>query len=318
MFRRVVITLILVLMVSGAVVAWFWWREEPKPIGNAYAGMGDISLWDGTGPVRRQLEALSYGERLVVLNRYSDSAEVRTPRGKIGWVNKGDLIEPAVWQQLGDLAVKIRAMHAQAVGHTSVLSNVRIGPGVSSPRVGQLRADTPVEILGRAVVAQGGGKSPGDNASSARQDWLLVRARAPQIGQIAGWVFGEFIQDDPPSALTPYLSSAGMQPVAWFRLRKVADPSQGPVPNYLMVGTDQPEGSSCDFDMLRVYTWSVRLHQYATAFVQNNLCGRLPVQVTFESGPQKGVLFRFRNVRQGASSTLTYRMQDTIVRPVLP
>lgn len=318
MFRRVFITAVLALMVSGAVVAWVWWRAEPKPIGNAYAGMGDISLWDGTGPVRRQLGTLSYGERLVVLSRYSDSVEVRTPKGKIGWVNTGKLIEPAVWQQLGELAVKIRAMHSQALGHTSVLSNVRIGPGLSSPRVGQLRANTPVEILRRAVVARGGVKSPGGNAVSRRQDWLLVRARAPQLGQIAGWVYGDFIADNPPAALVPYLSSAGMQPVAWFALRKVADPTRGLVPNYLMLGTDQPEGSACDFDMLRVFTWSRGIHQYATAFVQNNLCGRLPVDVTFESGRHKSVLFRFPNVGRASVSTMTYRMQDTIVRPVRP
>lgn len=285
-------------------MAWFWWRAEPKPIGNAYAAMGGVSLWDGTGPVRRQMESLSYGERLVVLDRYSDSVEVRTPQGKIGWVKNGDLVDPSVWQRLGDLAVKVRAMHTQAVGHTSALSNVRIDPGLSSPRVGQLRANTPVEILGRAV--------------SDRHDWMLVRARSPQMGQIAGWVYGEFIADDPPSPLVPDLSSAGMQPVAWFALRKVDDPSRGPVPNYLMLGTDQPEGSACDFDMLRVYTWSTGLHQYATAFVRNNLCGRLPVQVTFEAGPQKIVLFHFQDLRRGGNSTLTYRMQDTIVRPVRP
>lgn len=304
MFRRIFITLVLVLIVSGAVVAWVWWRAEPKPIGSAYAAMGGISLWDGTGPVRRQVESLSYGESLVVLGRYGNSVEVRTPHRKIGWVNSGDLVDPAVWQRLGELAAKVRVMHTQAVGHTSVLSNVRIDPGLSSPRVGQLRANTPVEILGRAV--------------SDQHDWMLVRAKTRQIGQIAGWVFGDFIADDPPSALVPYLSSSGMKPVAWFALRKVEDHSRGSVPNYLMAGTDKPEGSACDFDMLRVYTWSPALHQYATAFVQNNLCGQLPVQLTFESGPQKIVLFRFQDLHGRGHAALAYRMQDTIVRPIRP
>lgn len=318
MVRRVLYTLVLVVIVSGAAVAWVWWHAQPKPIGDAYAGVGDIALWDGTGPVRRQLEALSYGERLVVLDRYSDSAEVRTPRGRIGWVDDGDLIEPDIWQRLGDLAVKVRAMPVQALGHTSVLSNVRIDPGLLAPRVGQLRANTPVQILARAVIDRGGTDSAAGSAGSRNQDWFLIRARTPQVGEIAGWVFGEFIAEDPPLALAPDITSAGMRPVAWFALRKVNDPTQGSVPYYLMLGTDQSEGSTCDFDMLRVYTWSTLRHQYETAFVQNGLCGRLPVQLTFESDRQRSVLFGFQNVQSGGSSTLTYRMEDTLVFPLRP
>lgn len=318
MARRVIVALVFVLVASGAVVGWVWWHAQPKPIGSAYVGMANVSLWDGGGPVRRRLESLAYGERLTILNRYNDLAEVRTPKGKVGWVDQANLIDPGVWRSLRKFAGQVRAMTVQAKGHTSVLSNVRIGPGISSARVGQLRRNTPVEILSRAVVGGGAGTNPAPDGSRAanKKDWLLVRARTPQVGEIAGWVLGDFIADDPPAALLPYISAAGMRPVAWFRLRKVNDPTTGPEPFYLVAGTSGPEGQPCDFTMLRVYTWSVVQHRYATAFVRNDLCGRLPVHVTFESGRQRGVLFDFQNLGLNGAKILTYRMRNTIVRQV--
>jgi hypothetical protein len=109
-----------------------------------------------------------------------------------------------------------------------------------------------------------------------------------------------------------------MRPVAWFPLRAVLDRTLGPKPYYLMMGTAEPEGQICDFTMLRVYTWSVAQQNYETAFVQNGLCGRLPVEVTLAPDRERDVYFRFQDTEPGGISTLAYRMQDTIVRPVQP
>ncbi|HVB32960.1 MAG TPA: SH3 domain-containing protein [Patescibacteria group bacterium] len=320
MVRRILITLVLVLVASGAAIAWVWWHAQPKPIGEAYVGMADLALWDGNGPVRRRIEALPYGEKLVVLDRYGDSVEVRTPKGNSGWVDQGDLIEAATWQRLGELAAQVRAMTVQARGHTSVLSNLHIAPGRTSARVGQLRRNTPVEILARGVAVRGGGGNAarGPGARPRKEDWLLVRARTEQMGEIAGWVLADFIDDDVPGQLGAYISSTGMRPVAWFELTKINDPTLGPKPYYLVAGTAGPEGQSCDFTMLRVYTWSIAHRQYETAFVQNGLCGRLPIQVMLESNAQRGVLFHFQDLGPAGASTLTYRMQSTLVRLLRP
>ena len=316
MVRRVLIALAFVLLVSGTVVGYVWWHAQLKPIGEVYVGMGDVALWDGTGPVRRQLEPLPYGEKLIVLDRYSDWVQVRTSKRRVGWVRQSDLMEPDVWKRLGSLAGEVRAMTVQARGHTAVLSNIRIDPGRTSPRVGQLRENTPVQILGRAVVdhAGEGASRNGGSARPRKDDWLLVRARTRGMGQIAGWVLGDFIEEDPPAALLSDITSAGMQPVAWFELRTVDDPTVGPKPYYLMAGTTGPEGQVCDFTMLRVYTWSIPHKQYETAFVQNGLCGRLPIQVKLESGKQRDVLFRFKNLQHPGPTVLTYLMRDTLVR----
>src|SRR6184192_664501 len=71
-------------------------------------------------------------------------------------------------------------------------------------------------------------------------------------------------------------SSANIRPVAWFELNRVADLS-GDKPQYLLAATRGPEGPACDFRALRVYTWYAKKSRYETAFIENNLCGQLPI-----------------------------------------
>jgi hypothetical protein len=310
MLRRILITLALVLLISSAAGAWLWWHAMPSPQGAAYVVLNDTPLWNGNGQVRSLKQKLPWGQKLTILNHYGDSVQVRTTKGTIGWVEEGNLMDPDVWQSLGKLAARVRQMTTQAPAHTRVLSNLRLAPGRSSPRVGQLRRNTPVEVLARGVATWNGG--PGGRPR--KEDWLLVRARLPAGGQIAGWVLGNFIQEDLPEPLPAYAASAGMDPVALFALRKVNDPRMGLKPNYLLAGASGPAGGPCDFTKLSVYTWSIRQHQYVTAFVQSNLCGHLPIQVRFEQNPQHDVLFSFRNLGLRGEQTRNYRMRHTIVR----
>ncbi len=314
MLRRILIALVLVLLVSGAAGAWLWWHMQPSAKGFAYVALDRAPLWDGTGPVRRLLGQLPWGEKLTVLGHYADSTEVRRAGGEIGWAESDDLADPQVWAQLGALAARVRQMTPQAVGHTRVLSNLRLNPGIDSPRIGQLRPNTSVEILARGVAAS----NSGAEGQPRKQDWLLLRARRQGGGQIAGWSLADFIQDDPPDPLATYATSSGVTPVAWFPLRTVNDPRAGTKPYYLFAGTSAAEGSPCDFTRISVYTWSVVKEQYATAFTEGDLCGRLPLDVAFDSDPRKDVHFRFRNLGPGGEETLAFLMRATIVFPERP
>lgn len=312
MLKRILIAIAVVVAASGLASAYIWWHSVPKAKGEAYVGAGDVPLWDGTGQVRRRLARLDYGEKVAVLDEYEDAVEVRSAKGTIGWVDQDNLIEPGVWQQFGQLAGRVRPMVTQASGHTRVISNLHLQPGRTTPLIGQLPKNTPVEVLGRGVAEWQGA---GGNASPRKEDWLLVRAKTPALGQIAGWALGRFIADDPPDPLPAYAISAAMNPVAWFPLRQVSDPS-GPKPYYLMAGTRGAEGQPCDFTMLRVYTWSVTHHQYETAFVQNDVCGKLPITVTFVSDPQQDVHFSFQDLDPSGEQAVTYLMRRTMVREV--
>ena len=313
MVRRVLIAVVLVLLVSAIGGAWLWWHAQPSPKGEAYVGLDGVPLWNGVGQVRQRIRRLAWGEKVILLDRYGDSVEVRTPHGTIGWMDQTRLITPAVWHETGALAARVRRMSTQAQAHTAVLSNLRLDPGITSPRIGQLPPHTPVEILARGVApAPAGSVGAGE---PRKQDWLLVRAHLPEGGQMAGWVLGEFISLDLPDSLVGAASSAGLEPIACFPLRSVHDPLAGPKPYYLLAGSNGPEGQPCDFTMLRVYTWSVAHQQYETSFVQNNLCGRLPIHVTFSTDSHQDVFFHFRNLQPAGPQTLAFRMRSTIVSP---
>jgi hypothetical protein len=129
-------------------------------------------------------------------------------------------------------------------------------------------------------------------------------------GPVAGWVLARFIELELPDAVKDYASSADLRVVAWFELNRVADGSGGAVPQYLVAGSRGAEGSPCDFTMLRVYTWSVARKRYETAYVESDLCGRLPIDVsTSGSIPE----FQFPDVDQGGAKR-KYAMYQTSVR----
>lgn len=129
---------------------------------------------------------------------------------------------------------------------------------------------------------------------------------------IAGWVLARFIEPDLPGPVRDYASSADLHVVAWFELNRVPDGSGGEAPQYLVAGSRGGEGQTCDFTMLRVYTWGAVRKRYETAYVESGLCGRLPIRVTSApTGPE----FRFTDANENAAEK-TYVMHQTEVRRV--
>ena len=129
---------------------------------------------------------------------------------------------------------------------------------------------------------------------------------------IAGWVLARFIEFDLPGPVRDLANSADFHVVAWFELNRVPDGSGGAAPQYLAAGSRGGEGQSCDFTMLRVYTWSAAKKRYETAFIENDLCGTLPIIV---AQGLKGPEFHFSDA-SGRSLVRNYAMQLTSVRLV--
>jgi hypothetical protein len=131
-------------------------------------------------------------------------------------------------------------------------------------------------------------------------------------GPIAGWVLARFIEPDLPGPVRDYASSADLHVVAWFELSRVPDGSGGEAPQYLVAGSRGGEGQACDFTMLRVYTWGAARKRYETAFVESDLCGRLPIRVSHGAiGPE----FQFANIGED-NEERKYVMQQTAVRRI--
>jgi hypothetical protein len=139
----------------------------------------------------------------------------------------------------------------------------------------------------------------------------LGAAGGPAV-TVAGWVLARFVELDLPDAVKDYASSADLHVVAWFELNRVPNGSGGEAPQYLVAGSHGGEGGSCDFTMLRVYTWSTARKRYETAYVESNLCGRLPIRI---SSGAKGPGFQFSDVDNGGADR-TYVMSQTSVRRV--
>jgi hypothetical protein len=324
------------LLVLVGLLAWAF-RPKRESVGEAYVSERSITLWSSVAQVREPVDILHYGDRLDVIAHRNDNVKVRTASGLVGWVDGRQLLEPSLWQRSAKLLMQAQAIPVQARGRTKVQTNLRVQPGRTEPRLYQFGRGIPVEVVGRGVAdwAQTTDeKEPSSEPQDTKkEDWFLVRAvatRPPgesasrsaesntttqpgdQSTPIAGWVVSRFVELDLPEPVRDGIASANVRPVAWFELNRVAD-SSGDKPQYLAAGSHGPEGQSCDFTTLRVYTWNAKKTRYETAFIENNLCGQLPVRVG--KGPKDEPEFRF-HLMEGDKDERVYRLIQTVVRRI--
>ncbi len=330
--------LIVLLLIATGVGVW-WARRKPNNYPDAYIADRSATLWSATAQVRRQVATLGYGERVSVMGRAGELTEVRAADGTQGWIDNRLLMAPALWKQVGQLLADARSMPVQAKGHTKTLSNVHIDPGRDSTRIFQFGHNVSVAILERQVAAvpasdkdedKSGdeGAASGDEkpAKSDMEDWLLVLYQPVNMPSgaspgaeggadsgpavpIAGWVISRFIELDPPAPIGDYMSAAGRRVVGWEQLNTVSDAS-GAKPQYVVAAARAGEGQPCDFTSIHVYTWGTQRQRYETSYVENNLCGRLPLRVTQGlDGPE----FRFNDEKNAEHA---YRLVQTVVRRI--
>jgi len=333
MKRKLLVAIPILCLV--VLLAWLL-RPKHESLGIAYVNERSVTIWSSIAQVREQLGVLFYGEQVDVLARHNDNVKIRTASGMTGWVDGRYLMEPDLWQRSAKLIEQARSMPVQARGRTKVATNLRVQPGRTEPRLYQFGRNVPVEILGRAVENWSQVQDEKESANEPegkKEDWLLIRGlatRPPGEGNlrnsaitnttqpgdqtfpIAGWVVGRFVSLDLPDQVRDGMSSANIRPEAWFELNRVSD-GEGQHPQYLVAGTKSPEGMPCDFTTLRVFTWNPRKSRYETAFIENNLCGALPISTgkSAKGEPE----FRF-HVKDGAKDEHLYRLIQTVVRRI--
>jgi hypothetical protein len=349
--------LIAALILAGAALAGWLLRPKPALLERATVGERQATLWSRLAAVREPVAQLKYGQTVYVLERKINPAfnaeyvRVRTEQGAEGWLDARHLMTPEVLEKGRALLERTRSLPRQASGTTKVLTNVRVEPGRGSARLFQWGKGVKLEIFARAVAERphaeesSGEVTPAEGAAAPprREDWLLVRGRDEQAGEIAGWVRGSFLEPELPEALAQY--AQGIRFVAWFELSRVQDipppvkdrgraaaakreESGGesePVapremPQYLAAGVTGPEGGECDFTLLRYYTWDAPRRRYATAYVESHFCGRFPIlaePVPAGANPNTAeAKFSFAAIEKGAEVRREYRVKQNIVRPV--
>jgi hypothetical protein len=333
MKRKLLIAVPLLILV--AALAWVL-RPKHESVGEAYISERSITLWSSVAQVREPVDTLRYGDRVDVMARRNDSVKVRTASGEVGWIDGRQLLEPALWERSTKLLQQAQAIPVQAHGRTKVQTNLRVQPGRTEPRLYQFGRGVPVEVVGRAVADWApvtDEKESASDSSGKKEDWYLVRAiatRPPgesaartaetntttqpgdQSIPIAGWVVARFVELDLPDPVREGIASANVRAVAWFELSRVADAS-GEKVQYLVAGARGPDGQPCDFTTLRVYTWDTKKSRYETAFIENNLCGQMPIRIG--KGPKEEPEFRF-HVMDGDKGERVYRLIQTVVRRI--
>jgi SH3-like domain-containing protein len=323
------------LLCGVALTAWLV-RPKHETLGEAYISTHSAPLLSSVAQVREQLVMLHYGERVDVVARRNEYNKVRTSAGVVGWVDVHQLMEPALWQRSIKLIAQVQTMPVQARGRTKVATNLRVQPGRTESRLYQFTRGVPLEIVGRAVadwVPVTDEKDSSNEASDAKkEDWFLVRGLATrppgendarssestttrpgdQTTPIAGWVIARFVELDLPDPVREGASSSNIRPVAWFELNRAPDPS-GSKSQYVVAAARGSEGQICDFTTLRVYTWNTRKTRYETAFIENDLCGQLPIRLSM--GPKNEPEFRFHEMA-GPRDERIYRLIQTVVRRI--
>jgi hypothetical protein len=336
--RKLALGFVVVLVVCAVLYLRFHHRRGP--VETAYVGSRQLTIWSSSAAVKEDVATVNYGDRLEVLARSGDQAQVRTASGASGWVNGDDLLSEEFWQKAENLLASFGRLPVEARGQTRVLSNLHLDPARDSPRVRLLSKGVPLEMFERRPVAvpqpaaaAAAAPTAGDNeaattassttganttaaAPAKQEDWWLVRAKPMGDVPVAGWLLGRFVDLNVPSPLPDYATSAGVRIVAWFELNRVPDAKSGSMPQYLVVGAHGPEGQPCDFTMLRVYTWDGPRQRYETAFVESDLCGKLPVQVTPAPKPGGDAGFAFEDWQGGAGQRRGYRMTGTVIRRI--
>ncbi len=333
MKRRLLVAVPLLLLV--VVLAWMF-RPRHDSQGAAYVSDRNVTLWSSLAQVRQPVATLHYGEKVDVITRRNENVNVRTAAGQTGWVDGGRLVEPALWQRSVELLMRARSMPVQARGRTKVSTNLRVEPGRTQKRLIQFSRGVPVDVVGRAVAdwvqTPEEKDSSGETQETKKEDWFLIRGaaagfsgEAPARGSeaasvsefsdspvpVAGWVVARFIELDLPDPVREGTAAAGVRTLAWFELNRVSNPS-GDKPQYLVAGVHGAEGQPCDFTTFRVYTWDARHSQYQTAFIDNNLCGQLPIRVG--KGPKGEPEFRF--FLMDKKEERVFHLVQTVVRRV--
>ncbi|MDE1155443.1 MAG: SH3 domain-containing protein [Acidobacteriaceae bacterium] len=318
-----------------------------------YLTAKEATLRDRVAAVSNRTGTVSNGEKLVVLDRARRFLKVRTPDGKVGWIEERLTADQALADQFD--ALKQQSINDTVVAQAAARDDVylHIAPGRETDHFFRLSEGDTMSLLKRATVAKplppgvAPTPKPGEEGppQPVMEDWWLVRTSKGQ----AGWIYSRMIDVTEPDALVRY--SEGQRIVGAYVLTKVNDPESGvmnngqvvsEIPEYVTVLAPYKAGLPYDFDQVRVFTWNVKKHRYETAFRDRNIAGYLPVKITTLTDPygksvlavQKLPAFQYRvlsaaspmptpdaktgMVTPGQTIEKTYRLEETTVHRLLP
>ena len=115
-------------------------------------------------------------------------------------------------------------------------------------------------------------KIASEKAAVHMDDWTLVRTRDGK----AGWVLSRMLIMAIPDDVAQY--AEGHRITSYFSLGDIHD--RGETRHNWLWTTIAKGGQPYEFDSFRVFIWNVRHHRYETAYIERNLKGYYPVEVS--------------------------------------
>jgi hypothetical protein len=292
------------LVIAASAAYFYIYKPRHGPALEAgYVLPPTVQVVDTPAEVRIVVGSVKSGERVEILKRTRNWAQIRTEDNLTGWMENKDLLDSQTYEGGQKLLRDLLQLPAQAEGHTSGVVNLRLEPSRDAAQLAQLPENLNVQIYGRRLVDR---PTPEGQPSTAkvRDAWYLVR-----VNTGAGWVLGRFIALDVPEKLSAYAQGSNM--VGWVVIKTVDDEGQQ-VPEYLAV--DRLGTQEADFSHIRVFTWWIKNHKYVTAYVESDLNGYFPIRVEEVDGVP---YFRLRLIDdQGQKYQKIYGLFDTITRAV--
>jgi uncharacterized protein YgiM (DUF1202 family) len=292
------------LAAVGLAYYYYVYRSaHTLPLEAAYVLPESAQVVDTPAEVRIVLGSLKRDERVEIIKRTRNWAQIQSADNLTGWVENGDLLDSQTYEGGQKLLRGLLNIPAQAAGHTGGVVNLRLEPSRDAAQLAQLPQDLKVEVFGRRMVDRPAPEGQ-PSAAKVRDAWYLIRADTR-----AGWVLGRFITLDIPEKLAPYAQGSNL--VAWVVLKTIDDEGQS-VPEYLTA--DRVGTQEVDFTHIRVFTWWVKDHKYVTAYVESNMQAYFPIRVAEVNGIS---YFRLRLMDDhGQKYQKVYGLFDTITRPV--
>jgi hypothetical protein len=144
-------------------------------------------------------------------------------------------------------------------------------------------------------------------------DWSLIRLKNGR----AGWVLTGSLKMNIPDEVAQY--SEGHRITSYFVTGDVRD--DGQLKHHWLWTTLSRTKQPYQFDSFRYFIWNLRKHRYETAYVERNLKGYFPVEVTKAgavagSGAESFPGFRLIVEEDGVRYRKTYSYQVYLVRLV--